>query len=65
MMGEQAQPSGNAAPPWVRVTEVDRYFGVSRATVYRAAQRGELTIYKNRGSRVKTDEMEKWLSGEA
>lgn len=60
---QTTSPSG--PPPWVRVSEVKRYFGVHKSTVYRAAGRGEIRIYKNRGSRVKSSEMEKWLSGEA
>ncbi|SOC11351.1 helix-turn-helix protein [Rhodobacter sp. JA431] len=51
-------------PLWVRVSDVGLWFGVSRATVYRAAARGEITIYKQRGSRVRSDEMDRWLSGE-
>lgn len=60
---EAAKLEASAIPRWIRVTEVQRYFGVSRATVYRAAQRGEITIYKQRGSRVRAQELEQWLAG--
>ena len=45
-------------PLWVRVSDVAHWFGISRATVYRAAARGEITIHRQRGSRVNTDEMD-------
>ncbi|WP_394342831.1 helix-turn-helix domain-containing protein [Paenirhodobacter huangdaonensis] len=49
---------------WVRVSDVAIWFGVSRATVYRAAARGEITIHRQRGSRVNSDEMDAWLRGD-
>ncbi len=51
-------------PLWVRVSDVAHWFGISRATVYRAAARGEITIHRQRGSRVNADEMDAWLRGE-
>ena len=50
-------------PIWVRVSDVALWFGVSRATVYRAAARGEITSHRQRGSRVHADEMDRWLRG--
>lgn len=60
-MGKHEPPM--VRPIWIRVSDVARWFGVSRATVYRAAAKGEITIHKQRGSRVHADEMDAWLRG--
>lgn len=62
---EKAKAEPSSTPPWVRVSEAPKFFGISKATLYRAAQRGEIKIYKSRGSRVKTEEIERWLAGDA
>ncbi|MGO4917678.1 helix-turn-helix transcriptional regulator [Pseudogemmobacter sp. W21_MBD1_M6] len=47
---------------YVRMAHVHEAFGIHKATAYRAAQRGELTIYK-RGvmSFLKVAEVEQWI----
>ncbi|MFC5736912.1 helix-turn-helix domain-containing protein [Sinirhodobacter huangdaonensis] len=62
-MGRHEKAAG-IRPMWVRVSDVAIWFGVSRATVYRAAARGEITIHRQRGSRVNSDEMDAWLRGD-
>ena len=52
-------------PLWVRVSDAAHWFGMSRATVHRAAARGEIPIHRQRGSRVNADEMDAWLRGGA
>lgn len=52
-------------PAWVRLRDVQHWFGVSKTTVYRAAAAGDVTIYRRCGSRVNADEMDAWLRGRA
>ena len=53
------------APIFVRVSAVQERFGLHRATIYRAAQRGEITIHR-RGSMsfVEVAEISAWITGE-
>lgn len=52
-------------PEFVRISQVKSMFGVSRATLYRAAQRNEITIHR-RGpmSFISVQEMRQWITGE-
>ena len=48
----------------LRVNEFCERYSVSRATLYRLVQRGDLTIYKiGTASRIKAAEAETWLAG--
>ncbi|WP_412508784.1 helix-turn-helix transcriptional regulator [Roseovarius sp. SYSU LYC5161] len=51
-------------PEFVRISQVQSIFGVSRATLYRAAQRNEITIHR-RGpmSFISVKEMRHWITG--
>lgn len=52
------------APLYIRVSQVQAMFGVHRATVYRQAQEGAITIYKRGGaSFLKVAEMVAWIEG--
>ena len=51
-------------PIYVRMSRVQDYFGLHRATVYRMAERGEVTIHRIGGaSLVRVDEMMAVIEG--
>lgn len=59
-----ASPKPEVTPLFVRVSAAQERFGIHRATVYRAAQRGELTIHKRGAmSWLETAEMIAWIKG--
>lgn len=53
-------------PLYIRVSDGQEVFGLSRATFYRAAKRGEIVIYKKGGaSFLEVAAIERWLKSEA
>jgi hypothetical protein len=52
------------APIYVKVIRAPEVFDVSVATIYRAKDRGEITIYKRgAGAYLKVAEVEAWIEG--
>lgn len=53
-------------PIYVPVCDADKWFSISKATIYRAAKRDEIKIHKagNR-SLLKVAEVMKWIEGSA
>lgn len=51
-------------PKFIRVGRVRQVFDIGRTTLYRAAQRGEITIYR-RGSMsfVSCEDVRRWITG--
>lgn len=58
------QLRAHVAPLYVSMSDAPRVFSLSRDTFYRAAKRGEITIFK-RGSRslLKVSEVSDWIEG--
>lgn len=51
-------------PIYVRVSQAPEVFGVSTSTIYRLAQRGEITIHKRGGaSFLRVSEMVDFIEG--
>lgn len=49
-------------PIYIRVNDAPLYFALSRSTIYRAAERGELEIHKRgAASLLKVEEVEDWI----
>lgn len=50
-------------PELLRVEDFCSRYGISRATLYRLVNKGELTLFKTgRATRVKTAEAEAWFN---
>jgi hypothetical protein len=46
----------------MRITEAPKHFNISRATLYRAAQKGDVTLHKRCRTRVDTAQVRDWLT---
>lgn len=61
-----ARHSQAAMPLYVPVYRAPEVFGVSVATIYRAKDKGEVTIYKRgRSALLKVEEVAAWIEGRA
>lgn len=51
-------------PQYCRVSDSQEVFGIHRATIYRAAAKGLITIYKRQGMAfLKVSEVAGWIEG--
>lgn len=63
-MAPVADHIGEPKPIYVRVSRAQEVFGLHRSTLYRMAQRGQLTIHKiGAVAVVRVDDMERLIEG--
>ena len=56
--------NANTAPITCRPTQAQQIFGVSRATIYRWAERGHIRLYQRAGMTfIKVDEVMAYITG--